>query len=779
MTSPVTPVVRVLGVRHHGPGSARSVVAALDELSPDVVLIEGPADADPLLALAADPDLVPPVALLAYAADAPSVSAFWPLAVFSPEWQAIRWAVDHSVPVRFMDLPASMVLAHRDAAAARRGGSAPGQDDVTVPEADASSEVAADSLRLDPLAVLAEAGGYEDAERWWDDLVESRLDGTSPFEVIAEAMGEIRTAQGVPALPTDEERWEEAREAQMRQVLRAVVKGGAERVAVVCGAWHAPALSWPLPPAAPDARALRGLPKRKVALTWVPWTHGRLSRASGYGAGVTSPGWYAHLFTTTARTVPDWLTRVAAELRRADLPISSAHVIEAVRLAETLAVLRGRPLAGLAEVTDATRSVICAGNELTLDLVTRRLVVGEALGQVPESTPSVPLEADLAATCRRLRLRRDPTPSSKDLDLRNAGDTERSRLLHRLTLLGIGWGTVGLSAVRATGTFRETWDLAWYPELAVDVIEASMWGTTVTDAATAKTCSDALGADLPTLTGLVETSLLAGLTDALPDVLAALDVRAARDHDLSHLMRAIPSLVRAQRYGDVRGTDSTALGDVADALLVRVCAGLPAAVTSLDDEGAGQVRADIEDVDASTSLHGDAGGRDRWLDVLSALVGRADVHGLLRGRITRLLLDAGRITRDGAGDRMARALSVGATAADKAAWVEGFLAGSGLLVVHDRALLSLLDGWVRSLDDAAFLDVAPLLRRTFGQFQRTERRSIGDHVRVLVDGIASATGGDGPGAGVDVARAAGAVDRVAQLLGIRPLRPGSHAEVTS
>ncbi len=79
----------MLGIRHHGPGSARSVVAELDRLRPSAVLIEGPADADPLLALAADPGMVPPVALLAYAPDEPRVSAFWPFAVFSPEWQAL------------------------------------------------------------------------------------------------------------------------------------------------------------------------------------------------------------------------------------------------------------------------------------------------------------------------------------------------------------------------------------------------------------------------------------------------------------------------------------------------------------------------------------------------------------------------------------------------------------------------------------------------------------------------------------------------------------------
>ena len=187
-------------------------------------------------------------------------------------------------------------------------------------------------------------------------------------------MAELRA--GAPEEPLREQR----REAHMRQVVRAALKEADGPVAVVCGAWHAPALREPLPPAAKDAALLRGIPRRKAALAWVPWTHSRLAAASGYGAGITSPGWYHHLFTTREQTVIRWMTRVAGVLRAHDLPVSSSHVIEAVRLAETLAVLRGRPLAGLAEVSEATKAVMCDGDDVAAAFVTRDLVVGELLG---------------------------------------------------------------------------------------------------------------------------------------------------------------------------------------------------------------------------------------------------------------------------------------------------------------------------------------------------------------------------------------------------------------
>src|SRR5215475_5295742 len=99
----------LLGIRHHGPGSARAVRRVLEAYRPEVVLIEGPPEADGLVALAGSDEMQPPVALLAYrAAEAGKrpPATFWPFAEFSPEWQAIRWAVDHEVPVRFCDLPA-------------------------------------------------------------------------------------------------------------------------------------------------------------------------------------------------------------------------------------------------------------------------------------------------------------------------------------------------------------------------------------------------------------------------------------------------------------------------------------------------------------------------------------------------------------------------------------------------------------------------------------------------------------------------------------------------
>ncbi len=106
--------LHIFGIRHHGPGSSRSLLRALEALEPDCVLIEGPPDAQQVVSLVQREDLKPPVALLVYVPGEPRRAVFYPFAVFSPEWQALRYALSRSIEVRFIDLPQWHRLAVED-----------------------------------------------------------------------------------------------------------------------------------------------------------------------------------------------------------------------------------------------------------------------------------------------------------------------------------------------------------------------------------------------------------------------------------------------------------------------------------------------------------------------------------------------------------------------------------------------------------------------------------------------------------------------------------------
>lgn len=676
-------------------------MSELDRIQPDIVVIEGPADADRLTADVDHTDMSPPVAIMAYAVDDPAVSAFWPFGGFSPEWQALLWAARHQVPVRFCDLPAATVLAQRN-----------------------QRHEHMSRVRVDPIAALADAAGYDDPERWWDSVVESRTvesrtDG-SGFDAITDAMRTVRELE-----PDEDDPIEHQREAHMRQVIRKAAKEFST-VVVVCGAWHAPALAGKLPAASADSALLRGLPKVKSATVWVPWTHSRLAAASGYGAGVRSPGWYQHAFLERDRPVETWLTLAARALRGHDIFVSSAHVIEGVRLANALASMRGRAHPGLSEVNEATEAVLCEGSDTRFRLIERELVVGERLGGIPEHLPMVPLLADITKQQKSLRLKPDATAKQVTLDLRKPNDLAKSHLLHRLAVLGIDWGEQETTS--GQGTFKEAWTLQWQPEFAVQVVVSSVWGNTVYRACHAKLADNAENAtQLGKVTAAIEAALLGGVDEAVPALLAILDNKAAVDRDLTELMAALPALARSLRYGDVRRTDAAALGVVTTSLLRRVNVGLPATLTGLGPEAAAEMLTHVNAVTDTVDLL-DADIRGEWLSTIARLADRDDLHGSLVGRFVRIGVDGAMFTTAEAARRMRRALSVGASAEEKSAWVEGFLSGSGLLLVHDTELLAVIDEWLIGLTATEFTDVLPLVRRTFSTFDAGVKRNIGHAV---------------------------------------------------
>lgn len=753
----------VFGIRHHGPGSARSLVQALTALQPDCILVEGPPEADSILPLAVHEQMQPPVALLIYAPDEPQRAVYYPFAAFSPEWQAIRYALKQQVPVRFMDLPVSINFA-RDKVTEEAAAAEPVEPQSLENEERAETL----NIRRDPLVLLAEAAGYADSERWWEHMVEERQDSSELFQAILEAMTALRNEVDghCPRDPVEHER-EQLREAHMRKCIRQAQKDGFQTIVVVCGAWHAPALQT-LPIAKTDNDLLKGLPKLKTTATWVPWTHERLSNASGYGAGVDAPGWYAHIWRSGEEGVchtplqTRWLTRVAHTFRQQGLDISSAHVIEAVRLAETLAAMRGRPLPGLAELNESVQSVMLFGDAAPMQLLHRKLLIGESLGNVPEETPQTPLQQDLAREQKRLRLKPSASDTDLVLDLRKENDLERSYLLRRLNILDIPWGKGGDTA-RGKGTFKESWRILWQPEFVIRLIEAGFWGNTLAVAATNRLVKQAQDtASLEQLASMTHASLYANLPEAVDALMQRLQTEAAVSSDILHLMQAMPELARLLRYGDVRQTSLDQVGQVVSGMITRICIGLPNACSALHEEAAEGMFKHIQAVQEAVNLLAEDDFDSQWTQTLQTLLDQQGLHALLAGRCCRLLLQAGMLDEDESARRFGLALSTASEPADAASWVDGFLRDSGQLLIYDETLWKLIDQWVSRLTGETFQQLLPVLRRTFATFTAPERRQMGERVKqgqAALPAVAAASD-------IDEVRAAEALPLVAMILGL-------------
>jgi hypothetical protein len=398
-----------------------------------------------------------------------------------------------------------------------------------------------------------------------------------------------------------------------------------------------------------------------------------------------------------------------------------------------------------------------------MHLIRQALVVGERLGKVPEEAPQTPLQMDLQRLQKRLRLPVSADERDFELDLRKPLELERSHLLHRLNLLGISWGRQ--RDVRGKkGTFHEHWRLKWHPEFVVDLVSAARWGNTVQSAASAYTADRvATAADLALLTALLDDALLADLPEAVAALMSVIQERAAVGGDVLQLMAALPPLARVSRYGNVRQTDVQLVLEVVDGLVARICVGLPAATSSLNDDAARQVFDLIVDANDAIALLQQERHSELWFGTLRKLADQQGLHGLLSGRATRLLHDRGVSAPDETARRMSLALSSAAGPVHAAVWIEGFLRGSGILLIHDESIWTLMDDWVCALGSDRFLETLPLVRRTFATFPAPERRQMGSRVK---RGPVSAVSRDVGDSDFDYVRADAALPLLARVLGV-------------
>ena len=722
----------IYGIRHHGPGSAKSLIKALKTQQPDCILIEGPTDANKMITHVAKDELKPPIALLLYNPKELTQASYFPFAKFSPEWQAMKYGLQAGVTVAFMDLPMEMSFGLD---LAEKSEKQPELFRLEVEPKEKPTDADDIALAKDPLGYMARLAGFEDSERWWEVMFEAQDEQAEIFPAIVDLMGTLRKEIKRP-----ETKRTLQREAYMRKTIRKAIKDGFKNIAVVCGAWHSPVLADLKPfKVSADNAILKGIKKVKTEHAWVPWTYERLSFSSGYGAGVLSPAWYELLFSTKKDIVTRWMIKVAKLLRKEDLDASSAHVIEAVRLADTLAALRQLPIAGIQEMREAAVTIFGGGYEEVIQLIDEKLIIGDKIGQIPDDVPKSSIQKDFESYgCMRRKANavhkayyNGEIIEKKEFNLREPAQREVSLLMHRLNILNIPFGIEKSANKKGTsGSFSEMWQIHWKVDYALKVIEAGIWGNTVYSAAVNFAAHQAReNDDLALLLSLMRMGRKAGLVELMPVVSKRIFEVSAVTKDLGKLMEAIPELVLNIRLSNTdlyksSDDEKQLLFTILHNIIPRILISLPSACVGLDEKATKDMFDRMQSMNKALQNLNEANYLEAWNKVLYQIAEEERVNGIIAGGCSRLLFDKSVISEDIAAGHMSYFLSMGNTALSAAQWVEGFLFGSGLLLIINPKMWNILDSWVNQLEMEQFQDVLPLLRRTFSEFTVPERQKM-------------------------------------------------------
>ena len=738
--------INVFGVRHLSPMGAWQLREHLNQIRPDVVLIEGLNDANDLI-----PDLThastrPPIAILAYTDSLPVRTLVYPLATYSPEYQAIKWANDHGAEVEFIDLSSEHFLGLQDLEVelierARRDSAERAKEPSSKPDDAPEPRSAAPEPRSSIYERWALLAGESDYETYW----ERRHEHNAALDSYRLASFEF--GQALRELDDDAPRWlaeNLVREAFMRRRIEETIARGHDpaKIVAVGGAFHAPVLRGDYPAMTDDE--LASLPKRSSQLTLMPYSYFKLSSQSGYGAGNQAPAYFELLWQALDQgSLPDlaatYLSLVGRHLREAGTHRSTAEVIDGVRLARTLSALKNGLAPTLADLHDAATTLLGQGESITVRDALARVDVGTAIGELPAGVRQTSIQQDFERELARLRLEKYKTTVQQELtlDLRENRqaksadaaflDLARSSFLHRLRVLEIGFAKPAAMREQATN-WKEKWDPRWTPESEIALVEAVLLGETV-ELATAykfktnlENCgSIALAADM------VRDACQCALMKTMELARQRLQELAAVSNEFAPIAHAAWQLGLVARYGDVRKFDAEPLLPLVDELFVQGSLALFGAA-ACDHEEALSILTAIDELNRTSLEFHDRVDENLWIEQLRRLANADDRNPLVSGYCCAILLERGLMADDQLAAQVSLHISPGAPADLGAGWFEGLALRNRYALLARQTLWEHLAAYVASLDDDQFRRALVFLRRAFARFSPREKRHIAENL---------------------------------------------------
>lgn len=769
--------IHVFGVRHLSPGGAWHLRRFLDRVRPELVLIEGLSDAVELTQDWGGPGTKPPIAILAYTADLPMRTLVYPIACYSPEYQAVLWAQEHRVHFGFIDLPSSIFLGLQDLELQRleaklsrsapsdeaNEASSPSQDEpppshAAEDAAEDAAEHAAEHAAEDGVASgaaeadaaakaasiydeIARRSGEPSYDAYWERNFEHNLSDEA-YRLAAIQFG--RSLRELQCEPRQRLAESLVREAFMRRCIqRAIARGyRPDKIVAVVGAFHASELNGDKPPLTDEELAL--LPRRESRLTLMPYSYFRLSTQSGYGAGNSAPGYFELMWDALVDdalpSLPErYLSRVARQMRSRGTHRSTAEVIESARLARTVAALRGGTAPTLADLHDAAVSVLGQGDLSNIAEELAHVDVGTAIGSLPPGVSRTSIQVDFERELQRLKLDKYRTVvvQTLRLDLRENRqakseaaaflDLHRSIFLHRLRVLGIEFAKL-LPSHQAGATWAEFWNVSWSPESEITLVESVLLGETVELATSCRLQQEIEQvATIDAAARLVNDAFRCALPTMMADARQRLQTMATGSTSLPAIVRAAFELMQVVRYGDVRRFDTSPLIPLIEELFVQGALALPDAAIC-DDAAARELAIAMDQLNRIDLEFSERLDERLWRRQLQSLSDADDRNPLLSGISCGLLLERGWMENDTLGREVSRRLSPGAPADLGAGWFAGLASRNRYGLIARQVLWDQLAAYVRTLDDDEFRRALVFLRRTFGSFSPAEKRGIAENL---------------------------------------------------
>jgi hypothetical protein len=720
--------LNVFGIRHLSPGASYHLLDYLESKKPKCILIEGPSDANGFMELIANKNVVPPIAILAYTIELPVETILYPFANYSPEYQAICWGKRNKCEVRFIDLPSNVSL--------KLGGF---KNKVVTNEAK-------DFYDYHNTLYEKIANHYheDDYESYWERYFEHNLNKDTFRDGLKFQSKEVREMvvdMEYEIIPYDYS-YNTLREAHMRREIdKALAEGFTiEDLVVVVGAYHVSGITNDQPVL--SDKDLKTIPKSPAKIALMPYSYLRLSSRMGYGAGNKAPYYFESMWDSMEEKRLEelpaiYLSKIAQEQRKAGYNASPANVIEAVRLAESLASMRSGSSPVLRDLHDAAVTCFGGGELAVVAEALNRVDIGTAIGSLPEGLGQTPLQENIYQELRRLKLTdyKSPVAKTLELDLRENHrvksveaafiDLNCSTFLHRLKVLNLHFARE-LPVNQDSATWKELWELRWTPEVEIEIVETNLKGETI-ELATAYLLKERLNQchTVSEAAKIIKDACECCLTTMFVNAINTLQGLLVDSNDFKEIARAALELSVLIQYGDIRKFNLEPLKPILQQLFLRASL-LVVSTSNCDNKAAKELGECINAMELISQEMYDYVDAQLWQNELSQLAGRDNLNPILSGMAFSIMLEHNLVSDDDCAKEVSKRLSPGVPADLGAGWFEGLSSRNRYALLSRISLWKELDNYINSLDDEEFYRSLVFLRRAFGEFEPAQKNSIAE-----------------------------------------------------
>lgn len=724
--------INIFGVRHLSPSSSYHLIEFLEKIKPTAVLIEGLQDANKHIPSIVNPKNKAPFAILAYTDNVPVKTILYPIASYSPEYQALVWANKNNCYSAFIDLPSDVVLTLN---AERNKGELLQEDEentlIEKVEDDRTKYIQYENSIYKKIAELSSELSYD---TYWERNFEHTLDTEYYRKMIFELCMQIRklTEENEAMYYKKEYARNLVREAFMRRQIKDAIDAGhkPEKIVVVAGAYHASALNKELSPMSDEE--INSLPRTKTNITLMPYSYYRLSSKTGYGAGNKAPFyfnlmWQCILENDLEKLPALYFTTLVKFLREQGTYRSPAEVIEGVRLANSLAELHGGKIPTLMDLQDACTVCLGQGSLSVVAEAMAKTEVGTEIGHIEEGVSQTPIQDDFYRKLKELKFEKYKSAVAQDLilDLRENRtvkseflaflDLRRSEFLNKLKFLGIDFALEKNNS-QDRASWREEWVLKWTPESEIQLVEAVLLGNSIEMAAAFK-----LDEKLCACEGIAEasevilTACKCGMEKIIYDggkIVQGLSVNAG---DFVEITKTLGNIYRVINFGSLRKVQTSNLIEIVEQLFLKVNLLLVDSCNCNDDRAVEMMEA-ISQINSIVSDNVIELNYELWIERLTELSDRDDRNPKLSGYAAGILLEKNEMSEENLSKEICRRLCKGIDVDLGAGWFEGLASRNHYTLVSKLIILEKLDEYISSLEDDEFIRALVFLRRTFSEF---------------------------------------------------------------